>query len=79
MVRSGRTSCSGPNIQQIPRESVFRQAFVPSPGHFLLAVDYSFIELRTLAAHLLHRYGSSTLAEVIKEGMDPDAFTRIIH
>jgi hypothetical protein len=75
MVRSGRTSCSDPNIQQIPRDSTFRQAFVASPGHFLLAVDYSFIELCTLAAHTLHRYGRSAMAEVIKRGIDPHSYT----
>lgn len=75
LLRTGRTSCSGPNIQQIPREGRFRQAFVASPGHFLLAVDYSFIELRTLAAVYLQRYGRSVLADVIKQGTDPHAYT----
>ena len=41
LLRTGRTSLQSPNIQQIPRESQFREAFVPSPGHLLLAVDYS--------------------------------------
>jgi hypothetical protein len=75
LVRTGRTSCSGPNVQQIPRDGAFRQAFRPSEGHLLLAVDYSFIELRTLAAHTLHRYGSSDMAEVIRRGVDPHAYT----
>jgi hypothetical protein len=75
LVRTGRTSCRGPNVQQVPRDGPFRQAFVASPGHYLLAVDYSFIELRTLAAHALHRYGRSDLAEVIKAGVDPHAHT----
>jgi DNA adenine methylase len=75
LVRTGRTSCSGPNIQNVPREGAFRRAFVASPGHLLLAVDYSFIELRTLAAVCLHRYGRSALAEVIRGGADPHAHT----
>ncbi|MBL8797631.1 MAG: hypothetical protein JNM56_27270 [Planctomycetia bacterium] len=75
LVRSGRTSCSGPNVQQIPRDSAFREAFVPSPGHYLLTVDYSYIELRTLAAHALHRYGQSDLADVIQRGADPHVHT----
>jgi hypothetical protein len=75
MVRTGRTSCSSPNIQQIPRDGAFRQTFVASPGHFLLAVDYSFIELRTLAATALQRYGWSDMADVIKAGVDPHANT----
>jgi hypothetical protein len=75
MVRTGRTSCSRPNIQQIPKDSAFRQSFVASPGHLLLAVDYSFIELVTFAATALQRYGWSDMAEVIRRGVDPHAHT----
>jgi DNA polymerase I-like protein with 3'-5' exonuclease and polymerase domains len=75
MVRSGRTSCARPNVQQVPRGGPLRKAFIPGPGHLLLAVDYSFIELRTLAAHCLHRYGWSDLADTIKAGVDPHANT----
>jgi hypothetical protein len=75
LVRSGRTSCRDPNVQQIPRDGPLRHAFVASTGHLLLAVDYAFIELRTLAAVCLLRHGSSDLAEVIKAGADPHAHT----
>jgi hypothetical protein len=75
MVRTGRTSCRAPNVQQVPKDSAFRQAFVASPGHLLLAVDYSFIELRTFAATALQRYGWSDMADVIKAGVDPHAHT----
>jgi hypothetical protein len=75
MVRSGRTSCSSPNVQQIPRDSDFRRAFVPSAGNFLLAVDYSFVELVTLAATCHHRYGHSRLGDVIRAGIDPHVNT----
>jgi hypothetical protein len=75
MVRTGRTSASGPNIQQIPRGGGFRQMFVPRPGHLLLTADYSFIELRTLAAVCEHRFGKSKLADVIRAGIDPHAHT----
>lgn len=75
LLRTGRTSCSGPNIQQIPRDGQLRHAFVPSPGHFLLAVDYSFVELVTLAAVCRRRYGRSVLAEVISKQVDPHAYT----
>jgi hypothetical protein len=74
-VRSGRSCASGPNVQQVPREGPFRQLFVASPGHFFLSVDYSTVELRTLAAHCLHRYGWSRLADVIRAGADPHAHT----
>ena len=75
MVRTGRTSCSSPAIQNFPRKGGIRESFVPSPGHFFLTVDYSFIELRTLAAVAQARYGTSRLAEVIRAGIDPHCFT----
>lgn len=48
---------------------------VPSPGTYFLTIDYSAIELRTLAAVCERRYGSSQLAEVIRKGIDPHGFT----
>jgi DNA adenine methylase len=75
IVRTGRTSCADPNVQQIPRDGDFRRAFVASPGHLLLAVDYSAIEMRTLAAICWQRYGGSVLADVIKQGRDPHEHT----
>jgi DNA adenine methylase len=75
MVRSGRTSARAPNIQQTPRDGDLRTAFVASPGHFLLEIDYKFIELVTLAAVCALRYGWSALADVIQAGQDPHAHT----
>jgi hypothetical protein len=75
MVRSGRSSCSSPNVQQVPRKGGFREAFIPSPGHFFLIADYSFVELRTLAAVCEARYGESKLADVIRSGVDPHCYT----
>jgi len=75
IVRTGRTSCSNPNVQNLPREGGIRESFVPSPGTVFLVVDYSFIELRTLAAVCEERYGSSKLAEVIRAGVDPHCHT----
>jgi DNA polymerase family A len=64
--RNGRTSCYGPNIQQIPRRAGFREAFVPSPGHVFLSIDYSFIELCTLAAVCEERYTHSMLGKFLR-------------
>jgi hypothetical protein len=75
LVRTGRTSCSKPNMQQMPREPWFRSLFVARPGHKLVIVDYAAIELRTLAAVCLDRYGKSVLADTIKAGRDPHAYT----
>lgn len=78
IVRTGRTSCRSPNIQQLPRSGGFREMIVPSPGFVFLGIDYSAIELRTLAAVCERRFGRSRLAEVIREGVDPHSFTAAI-
>lgn len=75
LVRTGRTSCSTPNIQQLPRGSHIREAVVPRLGYVFLIIDYSALELRTLAAVCQQRYGFSKLAEVIKAGTDPHSYT----
>ena len=75
LVRTGRTSCSGPNMQQVPRDDVFRQVIVPSPGYLLLIIDYSFVELVTLAAVCQARFGYSKLGDVIRNGVDPHCYT----
>jgi len=73
--RTGRTSCHGPNLQQIPRGGGIRECYVATPGHRLLTIDYSCVELVTLAAICLRRYGHSRLADVIREGRDPHVNT----
>lgn len=75
MVRSGRTSCHHPNIQQIPRSGNLREMFVPTPGYYLLAIDYSALELRTLAANCERLYEKSVLADVLRSGRDPHVYT----
>jgi hypothetical protein len=75
MVRTGRTSCSAPNVQQIPRDSAFRQTFVASPGYLLQTVDNKFIDLVTFAATALRRNVWSNKADVIKAGVDPHEHT----
>lgn len=46
---SGRMSCGGPNIQQIPRDNNFRACFSATEGSKLVIADYSQIELRVVA------------------------------
>lgn len=75
MVRNGRTSATNPPIQQTPRKGGIRELFKASEGHVLMVVDYSFIELCTLAAVCLARYGHSRLSTVIQNGIDPHSFT----
>lgn len=49
-VRTGRTSCQEPNLQQVPRDKALRTLFVASPGKALFECDYSQLELR-IACH----------------------------
>jgi DNA polymerase-1 len=55
MVRTGRLSCSDPNLQQLPNpkkeklEFNHRELFIPKEGNVLVCADYSGQELRNLA------------------------------
>lgn len=47
---TGRFSSSNPNLQNIPRLKVYRQAFTSGDPHYrLVTIDYSGMELRILA------------------------------
>jgi DNA polymerase-1 len=46
---TGRMSCSGPNIQAVPRDPAARACFVPAPGHVFVVADCVAIELRVIA------------------------------
>jgi DNA polymerase I len=63
---SGRASCAGPNLQQVPRDPRFRALFVPEPGCVFIVADYSAMELR--AAAYISRDASMTKA--FEEGRD---------
>lgn len=75
LVATGRTSCSKPNIQQVPRSGGVRELFVPAPGHVFIGADYSCLELRTLAHVCRKRFGESRLAEIFEQGIDPHEYT----
>ncbi|HDY67345.1 MAG TPA: hypothetical protein ENH85_06125 [Candidatus Scalindua sp.] len=55
MVRTGRLSCSKPNLQQLPNpkkeklEFNHREIFIPKPGNVLIKADYGGQELRVLS------------------------------
>lgn len=44
--RTGRMSCTDPNLQQVTRESGARRGFKPDPGTVFRFADYSQIEMR---------------------------------
>lgn len=70
--KTGRCSCSDPNLQQIPRSSEkpwngnLKQAFVAKRGYELWEFDYSQLELRLGTAYA----SIPELAEVFNEGRD---------
>lgn len=68
--KTGRTSCSKPNIQNPPRVGGIREAFVPKEGHVFIDIDYSSIELYALAQVLKNLYNHSVLFDKLKEGTD---------
>lgn len=47
-VISGRLACGDPNLQQVPH--LMRKAFVPAPGYYFWAGDFSQIEMRIFAS-----------------------------
>jgi DNA polymerase-1 len=46
---AGRTSCSDPNLQQVPRDPRYRRCFVAPPERVLVKADYSQLQLRIAA------------------------------
>jgi DNA polymerase-1 len=70
LVNTGRTSCSKPNFQQLPKLGGIREMFTASKGNTLLITDYSAIELATLSQVTYDRYGYSKMREQINAGID---------
>ena len=63
---SGRASCAGPNLQQVPRDPRFRALFIPEPGNVLIVADYATMELRAAA----HISGDRAMTEAFEQGLD---------
>jgi len=63
---TGRFSCSNPNLQNIPKDTTIRSAFVPAPGTVFIDADFSQIELRVIA----HYTQDKKLLEAFKKDLD---------
>lgn len=70
LVNTGRTSCSSPNFQQLPKMGGIREMFKAKEGHTFIITDYSAIELATLAQVLYSRYNRSVMRQKINQGID---------
>ena len=55
-VRTGRTSCSDPNLQQVPRNKELRTLFTAPNGRVLIEADYSQLELRIAADYACEKH-----------------------
>jgi len=64
--KTGRFTCSKPNLQQIPAEVRYRRLFSAPPGRKIAVADYSQLELRVLA--MLSK--DSVMLEAYKNGED---------
>jgi DNA polymerase I len=72
--RTGRMSVANPPLQQLPsgeKEWRVRRAFVPDPGHVMIACDYQAVEMRVLAA----LSNELTMQSAISQGVDLHSFT----
>ncbi|QTD93680.1 DNA polymerase I [Burkholderia anthina] len=67
---TGRLASNDPNLQNIPVRTSegrrIREAFIASPGHWIVSADYSQIELRIMA----HISGDASLLRAFSQGED---------
>jgi DNA polymerase I-like protein with 3'-5' exonuclease and polymerase domains/uracil-DNA glycosylase len=61
---TGRSSCSDPNLQNVP--SSLRKYLIPSPGHIIIERDFSQLELRLMAC----RTADPVMLEIYKRNED---------
>ena len=67
---TGRTGCSKPNFQNLPRGGGIRELFQAKQGNTFIMTDYSAVELATLAQVLYTKYGHSVMRDRINAGDD---------
>lgn len=73
--KTGRMSCSSPNLQQIPAKigGMIRNAFISGNGRLLASIDFSQQELRVLA----HMSQDKALLQVYHNELDVHSMTAI--
>ena len=71
LAETGRSTSSGPNVQNVSKKLGVREGFVPRRNHVYLQCDIPGLELHTLAECCHVFVGHSKLAEALKEGIGP--------
>jgi DNA polymerase-1 len=69
--RAGRMSCAKPNIQNLPRTTMYRGCITAEPGSCIVKADYSQIELR-IAAVMAQ---DAAMLEAYRAGQDLHSMT----
>lgn len=70
LVANGRVSWGSPNLTNMPQEPGIRESYIPPPGYVFGTIDYSQLELCTLAQMCIHKVGYSRMGELINAGVD---------
>ncbi len=71
MVASGRISCSGPNLTQVPAMGGLRECVIAGPGNVLVLADFSGLEYACFADVAYRHHGFSDAREYLRAGKDP--------
>jgi hypothetical protein len=74
---TGRLSSSDPNVQQAPRDQGFRNAVQAPPGHKIIAVDFSALDMRVGAALAIRAQRQILEAHLGKRNVATDVRTVI--
>lgn len=69
IVKTGRTSCKRPNVQNMPRGDGIRGIYRAPYGFCFVAYDYSQLELCTLSESCYRMFGVSRMRELINQGV----------
>lgn len=73
LVTTGRTSCYGPNLQQMPKGD-WRRHFIPTKGYKFFVGDLAGAELCTFSAYARWAYGQSVMGDQLAAGRNVHAF-----
>jgi DNA polymerase I-like protein with 3'-5' exonuclease and polymerase domains len=72
LMNTGRTSSSGPNLQNISRDGGIRELFTAPPGRALVVVDFGALELHTLAEIIQYHFKTpGVLQLLLHNNIDP--------